>query len=123
MIPAEAREIIEALLAKASAGEVQWVVGETPDTDFNVNFPDHGIKLTRGSNGSIEFSIFDARRNRIVNFTSHDHTPEFAVMNELYGLARKKALNVEGVLAALKQQIRKPGVIGSNGSGSTKEAP
>lgn len=113
MIPAEAREIIEALLAKASAGEVQWVVGETTDSDFNVNFPDQSINLARRGSGSFEFSIFDGRRNRIVNFTSHDREPEFAVMNELYGLARRKALNVQGVLEALKQQMRKPGVIGS----------
>lgn len=133
-IPDESKEVVTALLAKARGGEVQWAIGES-ENECVVNFPENtvivswtasqppGGLLSFGSREPIpemyHFQVLDSRGYKLVNFAVADHDGDFSLMAELFNLAKRKALNVPGALETLKMQLRKPGVVGSTGSGST----
>ncbi|SRR5712692_9138701 len=130
-IPDESKEVVTALLEKARAGEVQWAIGDR-EGECVVNFPEYtvvvswtpsserqGLLAMGGTPEMYHFQILDNRGYKLVNFAVADHDGDFNIMAELFNLAKRKALNIPGALETLKTQLRKPGVVGSTGSGST----
>lgn len=124
MIPQDAKEIVDGLLVKTRSGEVQWKVGES-ETDFIVNLPEFSVTISHTSFGEssapeVRLSVFDDRGYKILSFavdSTMTHTQDdYKVMRELFDLARAKALNIVEALKTLKEQIGKPGIIGSGGS-------
>src|SRR5437773_2735873 len=130
-IPEESREIVTALLEKARAGEVQWAIGDS-EGECVVNFPEYtvvvswtpsiqreGLLAIGAMPETYDFQILDSRGYKLVSFGVTEHDQDFHIMAELFNLAKRKALNIPGALQTLKTQLRKPGVVGSTGSGST----
>ena len=134
-IPEESRDVVTALLEKARAGEVQWAIGDS-ENECVVNFPENTVIVSWTASqppggllsmGRMEalpemyhFQVLDSRGYKLVNFAVAEHDGDFSVMAELFNLAKRKALNIPGALETLKTQLRKPGVVGSTGSGSTQ---
>lgn len=123
MIPQEAKDIVDRLLVKTRAGEVQWKVES--ETDFIVTLPEYSVAISYTSFGvsgatEIMLSVFDNRGYKILSFAVSSviaHTQDdYKMMTELYDLARAKALNIVEALKTLREQIGRPGIIGSSDS-------
>jgi len=110
------------LVTKSTLGDVQWAVGES-EREFVVNFPSYTVsvsKVEREDLGvrQVVFQVRDSRGYVVLDFDVHHYEEDYTTAAELFELAKRKALDVPGALETLKKELRKPGAIGSTGTGS-----
>jgi hypothetical protein len=110
----DTKGIVKDLLPRARAGEVQWRLGEEEE-EFVVNLPDFSVTVSYVRPSLLRFSVRDADGYALINETvvQDEDYAGFQVLWELYQEARRNALNIPAKLKALRDQLKKPGAIGS----------
>src|SRR6185295_7850759 len=98
MIPADIRPLVEALLVKARANEVNWVAAADLDLGSNeddvvVSLPDYSINIYRGHDEDgdpvIAITILNSGGKRVAGGSTSDGTPDYRILEELLGIATK----------------------------------
>jgi len=135
MIPEEIQDIVQKLLERSRAREVNWVsssdVGVTQvkgGEDFTVALPNYSVNVWKShQDPAVRLAFYDDRGRTIMRAVTTPRDDNHPLMEELLELARRKALNVEGALDALRVALAQPGVIGevkgSEGPASEEEIP
>lgn len=111
MVDDKLRKLIDRLLVKTRAGELQW--SETPTQDaFQASFPSYSLELER-EDTTIYIRVLNAEGN-VLEWTSDQkmrtegnwkNADDIRKLDELYALARRQALRVEKALDELLNVI------------------
>jgi hypothetical protein len=122
MIPTELRNIVQALLDKARANEVNWVPAADlgwggADNDVVVNFPDYSINVFAGVDPEraehfIAFNILNSKGKFVHGRSLSPGDNDYAILSEILDLATRKLSGVDEALASLDQVLQQPGAIG-----------
>ena len=109
-------KLVEGLLAKTKSGDVVWERTSSPDV-FQAAFPSYTVRVsTRRSENQLEaldyvVSILDEAGTTIERASDVDLTKAlggvsaYQLMQELYALARRQALGVDGALDTLLSEL------------------
>lgn len=126
----EIKEIVLGLIEKSEKNEVNWVhVNETNlaedgtstiEHDYAVSTSHFSINLFTTTEdvgdvkvGAIRFNIHN-NRGDLVSFTSAKlNEPDYEILNKLLELAKKIVLGEDKLLNTIKNDLLKPGVLGT----------
>jgi hypothetical protein len=116
MIPADIKPILDALLAKSERGQVNWLEAKTlglrPNIDYAVNMGPYTVALElnvdeEGDPTSLDFFLMneDGKVAVLVTVFPGDKD-EYAFLNRLFQVARRRALKADQILADLQARLQ-----------------
>ncbi|HEY6329222.1 MAG TPA: hypothetical protein VI756_07785 [Blastocatellia bacterium] len=109
MMDAEVREVLEKLLSKSNAGQVNWLpagetdVGPVSEDDYVVSLPNSSINVYRSPKGLIYVSILNDEGTVIAKFGGDEADEDQNLIYQLLESAKRKALNFKSTLRAIKR--------------------
>src|SRR6266571_8693251 len=119
MIPPDVKKILDDLLQRTKAGEVNWVESNTAgiealaEDDYVVILPDSSINIWKvKGDPTIHVHILDSHGNIVLDVTG-EYIEEFELLDNLLQAAGRKALNIDETLEVIKRNLSKPGVLGN----------
>jgi hypothetical protein len=130
-IPAQYTGVINGLLQKSLSKEVIWDV-TTNANIFVVYFKDSSLTLQNSSNQNeswISVDVIDYKGDKIDGFwVSDDEGNDWAIVNELFSIARRSALAIDVTIQGMLTEINNKGTIGKkrkedDGNGFTEDIP
>lgn len=123
MIHAKYKEILELLLKKSEADEVNWTyVHNDPanENDFTVISGNSTINLFSLHDDSIIFRILDEKENQIFLTHQEQFDEEYELLKQLILLAKKRTRSADHAIDSLIDSLKKPGEFGAGGVGDRK---
>jgi hypothetical protein len=106
-IPNEYQELLKDLLAKTKAGKVEWRESPTGGK-FYLAFSRFALEILSGGDEQAGYFVRVVLRNEdgvgIDEFDVYGG-PEYATLEELHGLAQRKARKIDEALAELKAEL------------------
>jgi hypothetical protein len=119
MIHAKYKEILDLLLKKSEADEVNWIyIHNDPanENDFTVASGNTTINLFSLHDDSIVFRILDENENQIFLTHQEQFDEEYELLKKLILLAKKRTNKAEHAVDSLIDVLKKPGEFGAGSS-------
>ena len=123
MIHAKYKEILDLLLKKSEADEVNWVYvhnDPTNENDFTVTSGNTTINLFSLHDDSIIFRIMDEKDNQIFLTHQEQFDEEYELLKQLILLAKKRTRSADHAIDSLIDSLKKPGEFRGVGAGERK---
>ena len=115
MITEEYIGLIEKLLGKTQAGEVNWI-STSSNSEFVVYFNDFSLSISGGNDAAGEPYTRVILRNdngtEMDSFWAVESEPEWELVNELLSGARRKALNIDKAIHNILSELDSVGTVG-----------
>lgn len=90
MIPDNARDVFQSLVARSRAGALLWEPtfetppGYPPLEDYTTIFPEYAVRIAREASGEILVTVLDGQVGRtVIDFTTPRADPDYALLDEL----------------------------------------
>ncbi len=90
-------ELADELLRNARAGKLDWEVQEYPEEiSYTVYFPDVSLSITYNRMNDFALELINAEGEMIESLHSSIAPQVWERLNEIYGLARRQTLDIDG---------------------------
>ncbi len=114
MIPQNYEVLLSKLRDKTVENKVNW--STTSDTDiFMVNFGDFSMTIWTGTDDEgdfVGFKLYDSAGKGVDSFWVYPSEGGFLMANELYSMARRKALRIDDAIINISKALESKDIIG-----------